>query len=101
MTEKSKDSTDFESWIRSRYNLSPFFIAGHRFEKSQSGLIIIDRGSFELEEAIEIGHMLLSINPVSKMSAQIAIWEKNGFLVKGVLVVAILLLILVILFLRR
>jgi uncharacterized membrane protein len=97
---ESKD-TNFESWIRSRYNPSPFYIRGHRFEKSQSGSIIIDRGTFELEEAIEIGHMLLSINPIAKMSAQIAIWEKNGFLVKGVLVVAILLLILIVLILRR
>ena len=97
---ESKD-TSFESWIRARYNAGPFYIGGHRFEKSQSGSIIIDKGAFDLEEALEIGHMLLSINPVSRMSAQIAIWEKNGFLVKGVLVVAILLLILVILFLRR
>ena len=99
MTE-SKD-TRFESWIRSRYNASPYYIGGHRFEKSQSGSIIIDRGTFDLEEAMEIGHMLLSINPIAKMSAQIAIWEKNGFLVKGVLVVAILLLILIVLILRR
>jgi len=96
-----RKDTNFEAWIRARYNASPFYIGGHRFEKSQSGLIIIDKGTFELEEAMEIGHMLLSINPVARMSAQIAIWEKNGFLVKGVLVVAILLLMLVILILRR
>jgi hypothetical protein len=92
--------TNFQSWIRSGNNSSPFYIGGHRFEKSQLGLIIIDKGTFELEEAIEIGHMLFSINPVARMSAQVAIWEKNGFLVKGVLVITILLLIIVILFLR-
>ncbi len=92
---------DFESWIRSKYNARPFFIAGHKFEKSANGLIIIDKAAFELEEAADVGRMLLSINPISRLSAQLAIWEKNGILVKGVLVAAILLLILVILFLRR
>jgi hypothetical protein len=92
---------DFESWIRSKYNARPFFIGGHKFEKSANGLIIIDKAAFDLEEAVDVGHMLLSINPVSRLSAQLAIWEKNGTLVKGVLVVAILMLILVILFLRR
>jgi hypothetical protein len=92
---------DFESWIRSKHNARPFFIGGHKFEKSANGLIIIDKAAFDLEEAVDVGHMLLSINPVSRLSAQLAIWEKNGTLVKGVLVVAILLLILVILFLRR
>ena len=81
--------------------IRPFYVAGHRFDKSPTGAITIDRGTFELEEAIEVGHMLLSINPVARLSAQIAIWEKNGTLVKIVLVVAVLLLILVILFLRR
>ena len=97
---QSKD-TNFESWIRSKYNPRPFYIARHRFEKSQTGSIIIDKAVFDLEEAVDVGRMLLSVNPVSRLSAQVAIWEKNGTLVKGVLVIAIVLLILVILFLRR
>jgi hypothetical protein len=92
---------DFESWIRSKYNARPFYISGHKFEKSPSGLIIIDKASFDLEEAVDVGRMLMSVNPVSRLSGQLAIWEKNGSLVKGVLVAAIILLILVILFLRR
>ena len=96
-----KREQDFESWIRSNYNPGPFYISGHRFEKSSNGLIVIDKAVFDLEEAVDVGHMLFSINPVSRLSAQVAIWEKNGSLVKGVLVVAIILLILVILFLRR
>jgi hypothetical protein len=79
----------------------PFYLGSHRFDKAPTGQITIDKGTFELEEAIELGHMLLSINPVAKLSAQVAIWEKNGTLVKVVLVVAVLLLIIVILLLRR
>jgi hypothetical protein len=97
---QSRDA-DFDSWIRSRYSGRPFYVSGHKFEKSQSGSVLIDKATFELEEAIELGHMLLSINPVSRLSAQVAIWEKNGTLVKFVLVFAILLLLIVILFLRR
>jgi hypothetical protein len=90
----------FDSWIRSSFAERPFYISGHRFEKTPSGRVTIDRGSFELEEAMEVGHELLSINPVLRFSAKVAIWEKNGTLVKVALVVAILLLILVILVLE-
>jgi hypothetical protein len=79
----------------------PYYIAEHRFDKAPSGAVMIDRGTFDLEEAIELGHMLLSINPVARLSAQLAIWEKNGTLIKLVLVVAILLLIIVVLLLRE
>ncbi len=97
----SKKEEAFEAWIRSNYSASPFYISGHRFEKSANGLVVIDKAVFDLEEAEDVGRMLLSINPVSRLSAQLAIWEKNGTLVKGVLVVAIIMLILVILILRR
>jgi hypothetical protein len=93
--------SDFDYWIRSREMNRPFYVAGHRFDKTPTGAIVIDKGIFELEEAIDVGHMLLSINPVARFSAQIAIWEKNGTLVKLVLIVAVLLLVIVILFLRR
>ncbi len=76
-------------------------MSGHRFDKAASGAVLIDKGTFELEEAIELGHMLLSINPVARLSAQVAIWEKNGTLIKIVLLVAILLLIVVVLLLRE
>jgi hypothetical protein len=96
-----KKEEAFESWIRSKYNASPFYVSGHRFEKTSNGLIVIDKAVFDLEEAVDVGRMLLSINPISRLSAQLAIWEKNGSLIKGVLVAAIILLILVILILRR
>ena len=97
---QSKDA-DFDYWIRSREMSRPYYVAGHRFDKAPSGVVMIDKGTFELEEAIELGHMLLSMNPAARLSAQVAIWEKNGILIKIVLVVAILLLIIVVLLLRE
>ncbi|MGH2639355.1 MAG: hypothetical protein ACRDF4_08765 [Rhabdochlamydiaceae bacterium] len=96
----SGEANSFVEWVRSRTS-RPFYIQNHKFQKNSSGTISIDRATFELEEAEEIGRMLLSINPVARLSAMIAIWERNGTLVKTVLVIAVLLLILVILFLRR
>jgi hypothetical protein len=92
---------EFDFWVRSRSNAGPFYVAGHRFEKSLSRNIIIERGTFELEEALEVGHILLSIIPVAKLSAEVAIWEKNGNLVKVVLVATIVLLVIVIPLLRN
>lgn len=79
----------------------PFYAKRHKFEKTPDGLIKIDRAKFELEEAEEIARMIFSSNPLSNFSAQVAIWEKNGNLLKAILVATILLLIVVILFVRR
>jgi len=92
---------DFQNWIRSKWTKGPFYIKGHRFEKTLDGSIKIDRGQFDLEEAQDIARMLLSPNPILKLSAQVGIWERNGGLTKAVLVAAIILLILVIIFIRR
>ncbi len=91
----------FRTWIRSRSATGAIYIRTHRFEKKSDGTIEIDKGSFELEEAEEVAEMLLSSNPISHLSAQVAIWEKNGALLKIVLVAAIILLILVIIIVRR
>ena len=79
----------------------PFYAKKHKFEKTADGSIKIDKAKFELEEAEEIARMIFSSNPFSNISAQVAIWEKNGNLLKTILVATILLLIIVILFVRR
>ena len=91
---------DFRAWVRSR-DKGPYYVGTHRFEKIPSGEILIDRGAFELEEAEEIGEMLLSANPIAKLSAGIGIWEKNGTLIKAVLLGVVVLLVIVILLVRR
>lgn len=91
----------FRVWVRSKSIVGAYYIHNHRFEKTSGGTITVDKGSFELEEAEEIAEMLLSQNPMSQLSAQVAIWEKNGALLKMVLVGAIILLILVVIIVRR
>jgi hypothetical protein len=93
--------SDFENWAKTRWLTKPFYMKNHKFEKIRDGSIKIDRAIFEFEEAHEIARMLDSRNPVSQLSAQLAIWERNGTAVKAILVATILLLIIVILFLRR
>jgi hypothetical protein len=87
----SETAEYFRTWIRSRSS-RPFYISDHRFEKNQNGEIVIDRAVFDLEEAEHVGEMLLSANPFLKLSAIFAIWEKNGTLLKIILVSTILLL---------
>jgi hypothetical protein len=79
----------------------PFYVGTHRFEKNLSGEIRVDKAVFDFEEAQQIGQMLLSQNPFLKLSAQFAVWEKNGTLLKLVLVGTILLLVVVIVVIRR
>ncbi len=92
---------DFQTWMRSKWVKGPYYVKGHRFEKSADGSIRIDKGRFDLEEAQDIARMLISANPILNLTAQVGIWERNGGLLKAVLVAAILLLILVIIFIRR
>jgi hypothetical protein len=88
MPETSLD--DFRAWLVSR-NSRPYFLGPQRFEKLSSGQVVVDRGVFELEEAQEIGVMLLSRNPISRLAAEVGIWEKNGSLLKAVLIGAAIL----------
>lgn len=91
---------DFKTWIASR-DPGPFYIGNHRFEKKPAGTVLVDKGEFELEEAEEVGTMLLSTNPMNRLTAETAIWEKNGTLIKVVLVGVIILLGLVIFIISR
>ncbi|MHB8567516.1 MAG: hypothetical protein ACYC7D_02375 [Nitrososphaerales archaeon] len=101
MPSRMANEKDFDTWIRSKWMAQPFYVKAHKFEKTPDGSIKIDRAKFGIEEAEEIAKMIFSGNPISNLSAQIAIWERNGKLIKTVLVVAIILLIIVILFIRR
>ncbi len=95
------DEKDFETWVKTRWMAQPFYIGNHKFEKTRDGSIKIDRAIFEIEEAEEIARLIFSRNPISQLSAQVAIWERNGTLVKAILLGTIILLVIVIIFVRR
>ena len=90
---------DFRAWIRSR-DEGLYYIRTCTFQKTIRGEVAIDGGRFDLEEAEQIGELLLSSNPLSHLYADVAIWEKNGNLLKGVLVGVVFLLVIVIVLIR-
>ncbi|MDH2899687.1 MAG: hypothetical protein PXY39_01825 [archaeon] len=91
---------DFRSWIRS-IDRGPYYLGTRRLEKIPSGKVLIDRRAFELEEVEQIAEIFLSMKPVSKTNDGTGIWEKNGTLMKAVLLGVVALLVIVILIVRR
>ena len=98
MTELSQD--EFNLWLRSSYS-GAFYVAGHKFEKSNAGEIRINNGLFTRDEAAQIYSMVSSRNPVSQINALFAVLERNGTLLWVLLAVAFLFLALVIIRVRR
>lgn len=94
----SKD--EFELWLRSKFTVS-FYYKGHRFERTASGAVLVDNGLFQELEARAIVQMLSSSNPITRVNAVVAIWERNGTLLKLLLAAAFLLLLFVFIRLRR
>ena len=91
---------EFNLWLRSSYS-GAFYVAGHKFEKSNVGEIRIDNGLFTRDEAAQIYSMVSSRNPVSQINALFAVLERNGTLLWVLLAVAFLFLALVIIRVRR
>jgi hypothetical protein len=98
VTELSQD--EFNLWLRSSYS-GAFYVAGHKFEKSNAAEIRIDNGLFTRDEAAQIYSMMSSKNPVSQINALFAVLERNGTLLWILLAVAFLFLALVIIRVRR
>lgn len=94
----SKD--EFELWLRSKFNVS-FYYKGHRFERTTSGAVLVDNGLFQELEARALFQMLSSPNPITRLNAVIAIWERNGTLLKVLLIAAFLLLLFVFIRIRK
>ena len=101
MSDVSQD--EFNLWLRSSYS-GAFYVAGHRFEKSDDDdddEVRIDNGAFNRDEAAQIYAMLSSKNPLSQINALLAIVERNGTLLWVLLAVSFLLLALVVIRIRR
>ena len=91
---------EFDLWLRTKFTES-FWMGGHRFEKTETGDVQIDRAPFSAEEARQIFLMLSSRNPITRLSATLIVWDRNGTLVKVLLIAALLLLLLVFIMVRR
>jgi len=77
------------------------YVEGHRFEFTKLGEVLIDQGKFQKDEAYSVGRMLISRNPFSRFTAELVIWGRNGRLLMVVLMVAMLLLAIVLIRVRR
>jgi hypothetical protein len=85
---------EFDLWLNSKYS-SPFWIGHHRFEKSITGEIRVDNGIFTREEAFMLFRMLSSRDPLTRLNANLVIWERNRSLFILLLIVTVILLALV------
>ncbi len=91
---------EFDLWLTSKYS-NPFWVGKHRFEKSVSGEIRVDNGTFTRDEATILFRMMRSRDPFTRINANLVIWERNGSLLVLVLLVALMLLAFVVIRIRR
>lgn len=93
-------ATQLERWIRTG-SPDTIYIEGHRFELTRQGEVLIDQGKFQRDEAHSVGRMLISRNPFSRFTAELVIWGRNGRLLVVMLMIAILMLAVVLIRVRR
>lgn len=86
---------EFNLWLKSSYS-GAFYIAGHKFEKTDADDIRVDGGLFKRDEAAQLYRLLASRNPITQINALLAILERNGMLLWILLGVSFILLLLVI-----
>lgn len=91
---------EFDLWLRSSYS-GAFRVGGHKFEKTKTGEIRIDNGLFTRVEATQVYSLLKSKNPFDHINAPVAILERNGTLLWILVIVALLLLVVVAIRIRR
>ncbi len=91
---------EFDLWLRTKFTES-FWMGGHHFEKTETGDVQIDRALFSVEEARQLFRMLSSRNPLTRLNATLIIWDRNGTLIKALLIAAFLLLLLVLISIRK
>ena len=96
----SSQQEEFDLWVTSKYS-NPFWVRRHRFEKSMTGEIRVDNGTFSREEAVILFRMLKSRDPFTRLNARFVIWERNRSLLILLVVVTIILLALVAIRIRR
>jgi len=91
---------EFNLWLRSSYSGS-FYVAGHKFEKTETDHVRVDNGLFKRDEAAQLYRMLTSKNPITQLNAWLAILERNGTLLWLLLGVSFILMLLVIIRIKR
>lgn len=88
---------EFNVWLRSSYS-GAFYVAGHKFEKTDTDGIRVDGGTFSRDDAAQLYRLLTSRNLITQINALLSILERNGTLLWILLGVSLIMMLLVIMY---
>lgn len=88
---------EFSVWLRSSHS-GAFYVAGHRFEKTETDDVKVDGGLFKRDEAEQLYRLLSARNPMAQINALLLILERNGTLLWILLAVSLIMMLLVIMY---
>jgi hypothetical protein len=91
---------ELEEWLKTKF-VESIWVGGHRFKKTEMNEVEVDGTLFTDEEVKQLFRMLTSKNPLIRLYATFIIWERNGMLVKLFSIIALIMLIVVYLVVRR
>lgn len=91
---------EFELWLKTKF-IDHIWIGGHRFKGTKTNDVDVDGALFTEAEAKQLYVMLSSPNPLTRLNGSFVIWERNGTIVKLFLGIALLMLLLVFVIVRR
>jgi len=100
MEERQMLLEDFDMWLKTNFT-DTFWLRGHRFQKMRNDYILVDGGRFTKEEARQLLMLITSSNPLERFNATIIIWERNGTLIKLLVILAPVVLILMYIYVKR
>lgn len=100
MSQEKGGMTEFELWLKTKF-VEHIWIGGHRFAGTKTSDIDVDGALFTESEAKHLYQMLSSSNPLPRLNGSLIIWERNGTVVKLFLVLALLMLLIVFVIVRR
>lgn len=100
MKQENGRTSEFELWLKTKF-VEHIWVGGHKFKRTPTSDVKVDGALFTEGEVRQLFHMLTSRNPLTRLHATIIIWERNGILVKLFLIIALLMLILVYVVVRR
>jgi len=100
MSQENKGMAEFELWLKTKF-VEHIWVGGHMFKKTPTNDVEVDGTLFTEEEAKQLYTMLTSRNPLTRLNASFIVWERNGVLVGLFLVVALIMLLIVFIVVRR
>lgn len=98
--QKGHGVVEFELWLRTKF-VDQIWVGGHRFKKTPTTDIDVDGALLSEIEAKQLYSMLTSRNPLRKLNGSILVWERNGIFVAIFVIIALLMLLILYVIVRR